>query len=104
MFQENNIVVAGLPAHKSHALKPMDLSVFSPMKEAFKRPLSRRAVCTIYQGNTRNDVFTVCELLRMSYQECVIARNVVAGFRKSGIWSDVLNARDPAQISEADFT
>lgn len=35
LMKDNGIVVAGLPAHTSHALKPLDVSVFRPIKQEF---------------------------------------------------------------------
>lgn len=82
MFQENGIDVSGLLAHTWNALHHWDLSVFGPLKEAFKRLLNRRAVSKTNQSSTENDAFTVCEPLCIAYEECVTARNVMAGFRK----------------------
>lgn len=37
MCRENNIVVLKMPSHTSHALQPLDVSVFAPYKKTFKR-------------------------------------------------------------------
>lgn len=49
------------------------------------------------------DIFIICELLRMAYEEFVTTWNIVAGFRKSKIFYDVLNPFDPRQIKKANF-
>lgn len=37
---ENHVFLIYLPAHASHILQPLDLAVFSPLKEAYRRELA----------------------------------------------------------------
>lgn len=61
LFQENDIVVAGLPAHTSHVLQSIDVGVFSPLEEDFRRLLGRR---THFSKHDASDIiFTIFELL-----------------------------------------
>ncbi len=36
----NNVYLVFLPAHTSHVLQPLDLSVFSPLKQAYRKYLN----------------------------------------------------------------
>ena len=102
LLKQNNIIVAGLPAHTSHALQPLDVGVFASCKEQFKRLLSRRSITTT--TDTRNDIFTVCELLKQAYHHSLTAGNIMGGFRRSGLWCPRLGGPDPEQIRGTDFT
>lgn len=63
-FNGNDILVAGLPALASCILQPLDVGVFGPPREEFKKLLSHR---TIYSSSSStNDIYTVCELLLRS--------------------------------------
>jgi hypothetical protein len=35
---ENNIILCRIPSHTSHKLQPCDISVFSPLKSAYREP------------------------------------------------------------------
>lgn len=102
LLADNGIVVIGLPAHTSHVLQPLDMSVFGPLKERFRRLLSTRTVTTT--NDARNDIFTVCELLRDAYHTVLIPRNVIAGFRVTGIWNEDTRSCDPNIIRAEDLT
>lgn len=43
-LRDNEIIVARLTAHKSNVLQSLDVSVFAPLKEDFKRLLTARTV------------------------------------------------------------
>lgn len=57
LLAENGIIVACLSAHTSYVLQPLDASIFGPMKEAFRRLLSRITIIT--NKGKRNDIFTI---------------------------------------------
>ena len=58
LFKRNRIIVAGLPAHTSHALQPLDVGVFSALKNSFKNLISKRTITS--KKGTRNDIFKIC--------------------------------------------
>lgn len=102
MLGDNDIIVAGLPAHTSHVLQPLDVGVFGPLKEAFRQLLSHR---TVTSGvDSRHDIFTVCEMLQKAFHTSVNASNAIAGFRRTGLWSASTRSVDPLTIREEDFT
>lgn len=102
LLKTNGIIVAGLPAHTSHALQPLDVGVFGPLKQAFRMYLSRRTVIT--RKDTRNDVFTICELLKKSYYDALTPVNIMKGFRRSGLWSEEKRGPDMDQIRSIEYT
>ncbi len=102
LLKDNNIFVAGLPAHTSHALQPLDVGVFGPMKEYFRQLLSTRTIATA-QG-CRFDVFTVCELLSKAYNKALRRCNIMGGFKKSGLWVQELRGPDFSRIRPNEFT
>lgn len=78
VLQENNITVAALPAHSSHALQPLDNGVFGPLKDPFRNFLNRRTVTTT--KDTKNDVFTIYELIALANSQAVTSVNISIGF------------------------
>ncbi len=47
LFKRHDIVVAGLPAHTSHALQPLNVGVFGALKEeCFQQPAHENSLFT----------------------------------------------------------
>ncbi|PXF46225.1 hypothetical protein BWQ96_04010 [Gracilariopsis chorda] len=67
LFEDKNIVVVGLPAHTSHRTQPLDFSVFYPYKTAFRNELNKSTI--FVKDETKNDVYTICELLTNAYNQ-----------------------------------
>ena len=87
----NNIYLLFLPPHSSHVLQPLDLSVFSPLKGAYRKrieyllatmeisdssPIGKRTFLVNYCG-ARDDVF--------------IERIIKAGWKATGLWPISIN-------------
>ncbi|KAL8329939.1 hypothetical protein RB597_005300 [Gaeumannomyces tritici] len=56
---QNNVYLLYLPAHSSHVLQPLDLGVFSPVKQAYRRAAREKGI---------------------------ISANIKAGWAASGLW------------------
>lgn len=82
VLKENGVIFAGLPVHMSN-VQPLDVRIFGPLKEEFRCLLNRRTIKT--SKDTRNDISTMCELLCLAYQKCVVAPTIIGGFRRSGL-------------------
>ena len=95
--------MAGLPAHTSHVLQPFDVGMFGPLKEAFRNVLSHGSVTSV-DSNTRNDIFTVCDLFTKAYFSAVTAQNLIGGFAGSGLRVQRLPSPDPNRIKPTAFT
>ena len=79
---ENNIVLCRLPSHTSHKLQPCDVSVFSPLKTAYREQvehLERRG------ANTVNKEHFVL-LYRRAREVALTARNIRSGWSKAGLF------------------
>ena len=80
---EENIHIISLPPHTTHALQPLDRSVFGPLNTAYN------TVCSDYLGqNPLNTVskWTFPGLFRQAWESALSVANVVSGFRACGIF------------------
>jgi hypothetical protein len=79
----NNIHLLFLPSHSSHVLQPLDISVFSPVKAAYRDELAESDV-----------LIDSSPISKMTFLECyskarlvgLTAYNIRAGWRGSGLW------------------
>nr|CAA83918.1 transposase [Pyricularia grisea] len=80
---QNNIQLLYLPPHSSHVLQPLDLSVFGPLKEAYRRQLGfvSQFCCSTVIGK-RN--FLLC--YRKARLKAFIAKTIQSGWRTTGLW------------------
>ena len=82
-FKENRVVVLAMPAHSSHRLQPLDVSVFSAYKSYMQREIHKYS-----RSKKVLDVFDVSICIRDAYSASHTTGNIVSGFRKSGIWDE----------------
>lgn len=102
LLRENGVVFVTLPAHTSHVLQPLYYWVFGPLKEEFKRLLIWR-IATLNKDE-RKDVFNFCDILCSAYHNCLTPRNVISGFRGTGIWNNEIHDVDPGKVRLESFT
>jgi hypothetical protein len=80
--REHGLDLLILPSHTSHALQPLDLSVFKPFKNAFR--LYRDMWVIKYKGmRTRKE--TLAEWISKSLHVALTPQNIASGFRAIGI-------------------
>ncbi|XP_059066465.1 MFS-type transporter clz9-like [Cryptomeria japonica] len=72
-----------LPAHGSHKLQALDVSVFSPFKTYFK---SKRVAWIARFPNIEIRRAELAELSSKSLAKALIVSNIVARFKGTGIW------------------
>lgn len=101
MLQQANIVVQGLPAHASHELQPLDVSVFAAFKSKIRSGFDH---ALIGYGTKRFDVFAAAELLKNAYDCTVNRTNIISGFEKTGLWSNQKRGVDPSVVSNITIT
>jgi len=75
MLKKNNIYVVGLPAHTSHVLQPLDVSVYSPFKSFLQCEIHARA-----RTSRVLDAFDVAEIISVAYSEAFTVGNIRSGF------------------------
>jgi hypothetical protein len=79
---ENNIVLCRLPSHTSHKLQPCDVSVFGPLKSAYRDQVERLERGGV--GTIGKEHFTS---LYSSARKCALtSRNIRAGWSKAGLF------------------
>ncbi|KAB2106160.1 hypothetical protein AG0111_0g6188 [Alternaria gaisen] len=79
---ENNIILCRLPSHTSHKLQPCDVSVFAPLKTAYRdqvERLNRGGIHTIAKEH-----FTY--LYAPARERALTKRNIVAGWAATGLF------------------
>ena len=79
----NNIHLLFLPPHTSHVLQPLDLSVFSPLKTAYRRRLNFLSFLTDSTPIGKRN-FLIC--YSRAREVSLTAFNIKAGWKASGLW------------------
>jgi hypothetical protein len=78
---KHKIVLLSLPAHTSHMLQPLDVSILTPVKHLFKQTIDSR----LQMGKVpipRTEFLNVyCE----TRLQAMTAKNITSGFRKAGL-------------------
>jgi 4-hydroxybenzoate polyprenyltransferase len=85
----NNIYLLFLPPHASHVLQPLDLSIFAPLKRAYRKQLG---FLTLLNDSTPVGKQNFLACYRKARISSLTANNIKAGWRASGLW--------PVQISK----
>jgi hypothetical protein len=79
---ENNIILCKLPSHTSHKTQPCDVSVFGPLKTAYRDEVERR-----YRGgltNVNKEHFTA--IWSRAREAGITTKNILAGWAKTGLF------------------
>ncbi|PZD39774.1 DDE-1 domain containing protein [Pyrenophora tritici-repentis] len=79
---ENNIILCRLPSHTSHKTQPCDVSVFGPLKTAYRDEVERR-----YRGgltNVNKEHFTA--IYSCAREVGMTKKNILAGWAKTGLF------------------
>ncbi len=80
---KHNIYILFLPAHTSHVLQPLDLTVFSALKRAYRKELQKlSSLLDSIPVDKRN--FLVCYY--KARKESITSSNIKARWRTSGLW------------------
>lgn len=77
---ENNIIFCRLPSHTSHKLQPYDVSVFRPLKIAYREEVKR-----LYRGSSSmigKQHFTL--LCDRAQRKALSPRNIIYSWPKAG--------------------
>ena len=79
---ENNIILCRIPSHTSHKLQPCDISVFGPLKAAYRDEVERLE--RGYIGTVGKEHFTY--LYSPARDRALTSRNIRAGWAKAGLF------------------
>jgi hypothetical protein len=80
---EHNIYLLFLPPHTSHVLQPLDLSIFSPLKSAYRSELHRLSSMTDSTPISKRN-FLLC--YQKAREASITAENIKAGWKATGLW------------------
>ncbi|KAH9867423.1 hypothetical protein IAQ61_008016 [Plenodomus lingam] len=79
---ENNIILCRLPSHTSYKLQPCDISVFSPLKVAYREQVERLERGCV--GAIGKEHFTY--LYSPARDQAFTSRNIRAGWSRAGLF------------------
>jgi hypothetical protein len=79
---QNNIILCRIPSHTSHKLQPCDISVFAPLKEAYRDEVERLERGGI--GTIGKEHFTY--LYTPARERALTSRNIRAEWAKAGLF------------------
>jgi hypothetical protein len=80
--KENYVNLLSFPAHCSHRLQPLDVSVYSPMK---KFNSSAASAWMINNPGKTMSIYDIPDIVSKSYPLAANPINITAGFRQTGI-------------------
>jgi 4-hydroxybenzoate polyprenyltransferase len=81
-YFSNKIYLVFLPAHTSHVLQPLDLSIFSPLKHTYRKLLNQ---LNSWYGSTVVGKQLILKCLIKARKEALTAYNIKAGWRAAGL-------------------
>lgn len=82
LCRENFITLIGFPAHTSHRLQPLDVSIYGPLKTAYSR------ACEHFLTNNPGKVislYDIASIFSTAYLKVASVANAKSGFRATGI-------------------
>ena len=79
----HNIHLLFLPAHTSHVLQPLDLSIFAPLKRAYRKRLGNLALLNDSTPIGKRNFLDCYKLARI---DALTVANCKAGWGASGLW------------------
>jgi 4-hydroxybenzoate polyprenyltransferase len=79
----NNIHLLFLPPHTSHVLQPLDLSIFAPLKQAYRKQLGFLSFLTDSTPIGKRNFLACYQKARISALTNI---NIKAGWKASGLW------------------
>jgi 4-hydroxybenzoate polyprenyltransferase len=80
---KHNIYLIFLPPHTSHVLQPLDLSIFSPLKRAYRHHLGFLALINDSTPISKRN-FLKC--YKKARKDAITVANIKAGWSATGLW------------------
>lgn len=79
---ENNIILCRLPSHSSHELQPCDVSVFAPLKDAYRDQVERLERGCVGKIGKEHFIY----LYSPARKQVFTSRNIRAGWARAGLF------------------
>ncbi|KAJ8910823.1 hypothetical protein NQ315_004683, partial [Exocentrus adspersus] len=99
--KENGIVMVTFPPHCTHQLQPLDVSVMGPFKAKYK--VAQNDWMLAHPGKTIT-IHNVAHLAGKAFENSFTMKNIIAGFRKPGIYPFDGNAFSNEDFDAANVT
>ena len=80
--QANGIVLLTIPPYTSHNLQPLDVTVHGPYKKAYARAMD---AWMRFNPKRTVSIYDVLEIVNKGHTSACVPRNILAGFRSTGI-------------------
>ncbi len=77
----NKIISLCLPPHSTHLLQPLDVSVFGPLKQNYKKLLSEKTRFSTYNIDKTDFI----SLIQKARQQDISSRNIQLAWRATGL-------------------
>lgn len=84
--EKTGVIILCLPPHTMHESQPLDCGVFGPLKKLWTQ------VCHDFQQANKGAVISFSRLFSQAWLQALSAQNIVAGFRKCGVYPFNRNA------------
>ena len=97
LARENDIILFCLPPHTTHALQPLDVSVFKSLKSHFSKAVRALSFAKKNFVVTKRDFARV---VKSPFEQAFSMSNIKAGFTKCGIHPFDPNAIDRSKMME----
>ncbi len=81
--KDNGIILLTLPPHCSHALQPLDVTVYGPFK---KRLGASQNDWMFVNPGVRISIKEIAELSKSPYENSFTTKKIIKGFKKTGIY------------------
>ena len=81
--KDNGIILLTLPPHCSHALQPLDVTVYGPFK---KRLGASQNDWMFVNPGVRISMKEIAELSKSPYENSFTTKKIIKGFKKTGIY------------------
>ena len=83
LCHERNITVVTFPPHCSHRLQPLDVSVYGPLKNAYKIALNDWMVSNV---SSRPSIYKLLGIFKIAFEKAITIQNITSGFKTTGIF------------------
>lgn len=83
MARKHGLTIITLPPHTSHKLQPLDVSVYGPLKAHYKQAIND---WNLSNPGKRITIYDLPECFTKAYYRALSVENIMAGFKKTGIW------------------
>ena len=100
-MRANGIEVLTIPPHTSHVLQPLDSVPFAQFKKNWEKNLRRYN--TTHSGRSLNKI-DFWEVFSPSWNQAMTTKNIMAGFRSTGIYPYDPLAIPPSSMAPSEVT